>query len=62
MDYMSGVIDGAILTDHLVKGASKRSTTMQEFERLYEQEIAYVREKLTRCRANEVLGLLEERA
>ena len=62
MDYLSGVIDGAILVDGVVRNVLGNTGNTSEFWARYAAEIAYVQNLITQCRRDEVLALLEERS
>lgn len=59
MEYLSGVIDGAIATDSLVREAMEHTSCKEEFSEVYKREIAYLADRIRVRRAEEVLVYLE---
>ncbi len=60
MDYLSGVIDGAILVDGVVRNVLGNTGNTSKFWERYAVEIAHVRNLISQCRRDEVMALLEE--
>lgn len=60
MDYLCGIMDGAIAVDRLVRETMTRTSSREEFSEAYERELAYLSERIRERRAGEVLAYLEE--
>lgn len=62
MEYLSGVIDGAVLIDGIVRSVLARASDTNEFWASYDAEKAHLWELVTKCRSDEVRAYLEENA
>lgn len=62
MEYMSGLIDGTILVDGVVRSVLAKTNGTEDFWAHYDAEMAHLRNIVSRCREDEVRSFLEERA